>query len=131
MVIHTLDQAEEVLAFYRDYASSCPDDVSAFAFMFTSPEGDPVIALILGYVGSDLAEGERLLEPARSFGNPVADLVGPMPYRQLQTLLDAAVPRGIPRYWKSSFVKEISDSVICMGSYKLCRTIYQFLASSQ
>src|SRR5207253_1329023 len=101
MVIYPLAQAKEVLTFYRDYANSCPDDVTAFAFIFTSPEGAPVVAMILGYLGSDLAAGEKLLAPARNFGTPVADLVGPVPYRQQQTLIDAAAPPGLPRYWKS------------------------------
>ena len=112
MVIHPLSQAKEVLTFYWAYAANSTDDMSAFAFMFTSPEGDPSIGLVLGYIGDDLTEGERLLEPARSFGSPVADLVGPIPYRQLNTLLDESVPYGMPRYWKSSFIKEINDDVI-------------------
>jgi FAD/FMN-containing dehydrogenase len=112
MVIYPLAQAKEVLTFYRDYANSCPDEVTAFAFIFTSPDGVPVVAMILGYLGPDLAAGEQLLAPARNFGAPVADLVGPVPYRQQQTLIDAAAPPGLPRYWKSSFVKQLSDGAI-------------------
>jgi hypothetical protein len=54
----------------------------------TTPDGQRVIALILGYDG-DLSEGERALAPARQFGSPVADLVQPMPYVQRQKMLDA------------------------------------------
>src|SRR5262249_28356147 len=59
MVIYPLAQAKEVLTFYRDYANSCPDDVTAFAFIFTSPEGAPVVAMLLGYLGNDLAAGKN------------------------------------------------------------------------
>src|SRR5262249_12733409 len=109
IVLYPLAQAKEVLTFYRDYSHSCSYFVTAFYFIITSPDGVPVFAMILGYLGADLAAGELLLAPARNFGTPVADLVGPVPYRQQQTLIDAAAPPGLPRYWKSSFVKQLSD----------------------
>jgi len=67
--------------------------------------------MLLGYNGP-LAEGERVLDPARRFGTPIADLVGPMPYVQRQTLIDDLGVHGIQRYWKSGFVPELSDAFI-------------------
>ena len=40
--------------------------------------------------------------PLREVGSPVADLVGPMPYRTMQSLLDGAFPSGRRNYWKSA-----------------------------
>ena len=51
MVLHPMAKAREVLRFYRDYARSCPDELTAFAAMMTSPEGDPVVAIVVGHIG--------------------------------------------------------------------------------
>ena len=112
MVIYPMSQAKEVLRFYREFARTCPDELTAFAALMTSPEGDPVVAVIVSYMG-DIAEGERLLEPVRKFGSPVADTVGPMSYRDLNAMIDGAFPYGeVQRYWKSSFIKNLGDEVI-------------------
>ncbi len=112
MVIYPMDQAKEVFRFYRDFAKSCPDALTAWAALMTSPEGDPIMAVLLNYMG-DLEEGERLMEPMRKFGSPVADTVGPMSYCDLNSMLDGAFPYGeARRYWKSSFLKDLGDEVI-------------------
>ena len=112
MVIYPMSQAKEVLRFYREFSRTCPDELTAFAALMTSPEGDPVVAVIVNYMG-DIAEGERLLEPVRKFGSPVADTVGPMSYCDLNSMIDGAFPYGeVQRYWKSSFIKNLGDQVI-------------------
>jgi FAD/FMN-containing dehydrogenase len=112
MVIYPRDKAREVLRFYRDYARTCPDELTAFAAMMTSPEGAPVVAMVAGHIG-DLAEGEKLMAPIRRFGSPLADTIAPITYVQLNSLLDAAVPYGgVQRYWKSSFLKELGNDVL-------------------
>jgi len=112
MVLHPMAQAKDVLRFYRDYARSAPDALTAFAALMTSPEGAPVVAIVVGYIGP-IAEGERLVAPVRKFGSPMADTIGPMSYVQLNTMLDAAFPYGgVQRYWKSSFLKHLGDDVL-------------------
>jgi len=112
LVIHPLDQASEVLRFYRDFCAGLPDEAEAYSGLLTSPEGMPVVALILGYNGP-LEEGEKALAPARRFGRPVADLVGPMPYRARQQMLDEPnATHGLHRYWRSAFTERIADRMI-------------------
>jgi FAD/FMN-containing dehydrogenase len=111
MVLHPRAAARDVLRFYRDYCRAIPDEAEAFAALLTSPDGDPLVALLLGYNGP-LDEGERVLAPARQFGSPVADLVAPMPYVQRQTLIDDLGVHGIHRYWKSGFMPELPDDFI-------------------
>ena len=112
MVIYPMSKAKEVLRFYREFARTCPDELTAWAALMTSPEGDPVVAVLLNYIG-DIAEGERLVEPVRKFGSPVADTVGPMSYCDLNSMIDGAFPYGeVQRYWKSSFIKNLGDEVI-------------------
>lgn len=112
LVIYPLEQLREVLEFYRDFTSEMPDEAEAYCAALTSPEGVPIVALILGYNGP-IEEGERVLAPARTFGSPVADMVAPMPYVVRQTILDDPnAIHGIQRYWKSGFTTEISDELI-------------------
>ena len=109
MVLHPRAAARDVLRFYRDFCRTLPDEAEAYAALLTSPDGDPLIALLLGYNG-DLDEGERVLAPARQFGTPIADLVAPMPYVQRQTLIDDLGVHGIHRYWKSGFMPELATT---------------------
>jgi FAD/FMN-containing dehydrogenase len=112
MVIYPLDQARDVLRFYRDFTSTLPDEAEAYAALLTAPQGMPVAALILGYNGP-IAEGEKVLAPARRFGKPVADVVGPMPYAARQRMLDEPnAIHGLQRYWRSAFTEQISDGLI-------------------
>jgi FAD/FMN-containing dehydrogenase len=111
MVLYPVDQAKAVLQFYRDFSANCPDALTVYAGMISTPEGMPVVALIAGWFGA-LAEGEQQLAPLRAFGTPLADLIGPLPYTQLQSMLDGAAPFGLPRYWKSGYFSELTDEVI-------------------
>lgn len=111
MVIHPRDCATDLLRFYRSFTQSAPDELAAYAALMYTPDGDPVAAIAACYCG-DLAQGERLLAPLRSFGTPLVDAIQPMPFPVMQTLLDAAVPDGNQNYWKSTFLRELSDNAI-------------------
>jgi len=112
LVLYPLDQARGLFRFYREFCRTLPDEAEAFAALLTAPQGMPVAALLLGYNGP-IDEGEKVLEPARRFGAPIADLVGPVPYVARQTMLDAPnAEHGLHRYWRSAFADQISDEFI-------------------
>jgi hypothetical protein len=67
--------------------------LQTWAGILTLPDGNVVVALIPCYVGS-LDEGERLVEPLRRFGSPVADMIAPLPYVAMQQMFDPAFPPG-------------------------------------
>ena len=71
----------------------------------------PIVALGGVYAGS-LESGEATLRPLREFGPPKADIFQPMPYSTAQTMADFLWPPGYQNYWKSSFLKELSDGAI-------------------
>jgi len=52
------------------------------------------------------------MRPLKGFGSPVLDALGPMPYSQLNAMLDAGYPKGALNYWKSSFLARLSDDAI-------------------
>ena len=112
LVIHPRDRAKEMLQFYADYSAAMPDDVEAWAFLLTSPEGEAIAAMVIGYNGP-VDEGGPLLEPARNFGPPVADTVGPLPYNKRQSMIDeGSAEHGVLRYWKSGHLDRLDDEAI-------------------
>jgi FAD/FMN-containing dehydrogenase len=112
LVLYPLDQAREVLRFYRDFSQTLPDEAEVYTALLTAPDGKPASALMLGYNGP-IEEGVKVLAPARRFGKPIADLVGPVPYKARQTMLDDPnAVHGLHRYWRSAFTEQISDGLI-------------------
>jgi hypothetical protein len=113
MVLHPLAHAREVLKFYRDFVmSGLPDELTVYAAALSTPDGHPVVTLIPAWCGENPAEGERLLDPLRKFGSPIADLISSMPYPAMQQMLDAVAPFGLRSYWKSSFLRDLPDAAI-------------------
>ncbi len=120
-VFHPLAAARDVLRFYREITPSMPDALTCHAALLTSPEGAQLAALIPAYVGP-VAAGEVAMRPVRSYGSPVADLVGPIPYRALQTMFDATFPAGRRNYWKSGFLRGLDDEAIDLLTDHFART---------
>jgi len=111
MLLYPFAKAKEALAYYRDFAKAIPDEVNTMGGLLTSPDGDLMAVIAVCYNGS-LDAGERVLRLLREFGPPVADQIRPMAYREVQTQLDAAAVRGRRYYFKSSFMRSISDDAI-------------------
>ena len=111
MVIHPMEKAREVLTFYRDFAASQPDELTTYAALLTSPDGIPVVAMVVCYTGL-IEDGERAVADLRRFGPPVADLIEPMPYVAVQGIIGQGFPHGRLNYWKSTLLREIPDGVI-------------------
>ena len=111
LLIYPFSSAKEVMTLYRDFMRDCPEELTSMCGLMTNPEGDQVAGMVLCYNG-DIREGERLLEPLRKFGPPLADLVGPMPYTAVQTMIDSLTPSGRQNYEKAHFLADISDDAI-------------------
>jgi FAD/FMN-containing dehydrogenase len=116
MVLWPMEQAGDVVRFYRDWIEAAPDEVSGGVAVIVAPpeefvpaplQGKPVCAVIPISFGDP-----ELLRPIREFGSPFADLVGSMPYLEVQKLLDPSSPWGFLNYWKAELVQELSDEVI-------------------
>jgi hypothetical protein len=110
-VVYPMSRAREVLRFYREYTSSVPDELTAYASLMTTPDGLPAIAINLCFCGS-LDAGERLVEPVRKFGPPLVDLIRPKSYLKLITQADAGAPDGRHYYETARMLKELSDEAI-------------------
>ncbi len=83
----------------------CPTSSPCSAGLIHAPDGSgaKLAAIVTCHCGP-LAAGEAAVRPLKQFGPPAMDAVGPMPYCQLNAMLDAAYPKGALNYWKSSFL---------------------------
>jgi FAD/FMN-containing dehydrogenase len=104
-------QARDFLRFYDEFASTCPDELSTAASLGQAPDGSVVVGVAVCYCGP-IETGERVLHPLRTFGSPLEDNIQPMSYRALQRAPDAGFPLGRQHYWKSSWLKHLSDEAI-------------------
>ena len=111
MIVYARDHAHDVIKHYRDFMTSAPEELTAYAVLITTPDGHPAVAVVACFCG-DPAEGRLVLRPLREFGSPLMDAVQLMPFPAMQKLLDGAFPEGTYNYWKSDFVREMSDEVI-------------------
>jgi FAD/FMN-containing dehydrogenase len=111
MVIHPFERAGEVLRFYREVAASAPDELTIYAALVTTPDGQQAVAIMPCYCGS-IKEGERVIAPIKAFGPPIADLIRPMKYSEMNSLVDAANPPGMQNYWKGNLLRELGDGAI-------------------
>jgi FAD/FMN-containing dehydrogenase len=119
-IYYDLEDAPEVLRFYRDYIAEAPDELTTIvnlrhapplAFLPVEVHGRPVVAVIACYAGSP-EDGEQALAPLRGFGSPLFDAVAPRPYVDVQQLFDASVPHGWHYYWKSWELPPLCDEAI-------------------
>jgi Berberine and berberine like len=91
--------------------ASAPEELTAYAALISTPDGQPVIGIVLCWCG-DLDEGEKVLKPLRAFGPPLMDTVQPVPFPVMQRMLDDAFPDGTYNYWKSTFIRQLNDEAI-------------------
>src|SRR5262245_7885766 len=113
LIAYPFSNAREMLRFYRDVTASLPDELSLFAGLLHAPDGSgtKLCAMVACHCG-DPKSAEAALKPVKSFGSPVMDVIGPLPYCQMNSMLDAGYPRGALNYWRSSFLEELSDAAI-------------------
>ncbi len=118
--MHPIDDAEEVLRFYREYMEDLPVDAICWPFIIPIPpleafpeemHGQPAITLVAAYDG-DEERGEGLIQPLREFGDPLFADFSWMPYTDLQAMFDDGVPDGLRWYSKSYDIDELTDEVI-------------------
>jgi FAD/FMN-containing dehydrogenase len=111
MVVHPIERAQDVLRFYRDFTANAPDELTTYAAFARTPDGHPVIGLTVCYSGPR-AEAERVIAPLRQFGPPLVDLIRPMSYYELITMLDAGAPDGRNYYEKANTLPTLTDEAI-------------------
>jgi FAD/FMN-containing dehydrogenase len=106
------EHAPQVLGAFRELTAFAPRELACVAALRMAPaapwlpkeiHGKPIVAIFVCYTGR-IEDGQSLIAPLRAIAKPVADIVTRRPYSQMQTLLDAANPKGRRYYWKSHYL---------------------------
>lgn len=111
LILWPFDKIKEVLNLYKEFTRKEPDELGTIFAVATLPNGIQVAGLAVCYTG-DIEDGKKVLAPLREFGSPIADTIGPMPYNKAQQMLNETAPSGKLNYWKSAYLKELSEQVI-------------------
>jgi FAD/FMN-containing dehydrogenase len=113
LVGHPFARARDMLRFYRDVTAAAPDELTAFAGLLHAPDGSNAkIGAIVACHSGTPEQGAAAVRPIKAFGPPAMDTLGPMPYSEMNAMLDAGYPRGALNYWKSNFLTALSDGAI-------------------
>jgi FAD/FMN-containing dehydrogenase len=119
-VFYPGDRAREILTAWRDLLPSLPDELTTLANLVIAPpapflpeewHGRPLVGLVVLYAGPP-NEGLQAIEPLRRLAPPVADLIGPVPYTEMQRLVDAVWTRGAHNHFRAAFMHGLDDEAI-------------------
>lgn len=120
LLLWPMDDGPQVARFYRDWASSAPDDLTTALLLRRAPavdlvpewlHGQPVVGVVCCWAGP-LDRGGKILEPMRRFGSSAVDLTSPRAFVDHQALLDPSFPPGIWVHSKATDVRALSDDVL-------------------
>jgi len=117
-----LDQTAEVLAYWRDFIKTAPEDINGWFGVATVPPVAPFpeamhlhkgCMIVWCYTGP-LDQAEERFKAIRAFKPPAIDFAGPIPWPALQSMFDALFPRGMQWYWKADFFNDLDDQTIAL-----------------
>lgn len=120
LLVSPPDRGPDVLRFLNRYMADAPDDLGlGAAFLSAPPEPfvpqemhfAPIFGVIVCWSG-EIDEGERVVAPIREVLQPVMDMVTPMPYTALQSMLDGGWPDGVRAYFKAEFLTDLDEEAI-------------------
>ena len=120
-IFYPAEAARDLLRPFRDWAPDAPDDDHCAR----QPDDRAAAAGDPGGVARQEGRGvDRASRRARStrasasfarfraVAEPIADLLGPMPYQVIQTLIDPLWPKGIRAYFKATNLARLDDALI-------------------
>jgi FAD/FMN-containing dehydrogenase len=112
--------ARDVLIRWRELTASMPDELTSLVVLTTAPpvpflpesvHGTPIVAIGAMYCGP-LGSGEEIVRPLRTLADPIADLMGPVPYVAMQQMLDPLWQAGAHNYFTSAMTDSLPDRAV-------------------
>ena len=119
-IFFDIDRAGDVLRLFREFIGQAPEQFGGFpAFQIAPPlpfipenrHGDPLIGVVTCWSGPP-EQADAVIAPLREAGPVVAEMVGRMPYPDLNSAFDDLNPPGLQGYWKTAFATELTDGAI-------------------
>lgn len=119
-VVKRFEDAGEYLRFHAEYVRNMPDEMTIWlvirhapplAFIPEAYHHKLVVLVPFVWLG-EKAEGEKLIQPLRDFGQTIGDGSGMKPWTAWQSAFDGLVDHGARNYWKSHHLKELAGECI-------------------
>lgn len=120
LIVFPFAQAKQVLTRYRQLANAAPEDLSVWVVLRQAPplpflpenvHGQEVVVLPIFYAGA-VAEGQKLVQRLRTFGDVLGEHVGAQPYTEWQKAFDPLLAPGARNYWKSHNFTELNNGAL-------------------
>ncbi|WP_372379259.1 FAD-binding oxidoreductase [Vibrio natriegens] len=120
LLVFPFSQAKSVISQFAQFTKTAPEELSVWMVSRKAPplpflpeevHGKEVVVLAICYAG-DPSEGEKLIEPLRSFGDAHGEHIGVQPFAAWQQAFDPLLTPGARNYWKSHNFTELSEGVI-------------------
>ncbi len=119
MLVFPRFRAAEVIKVYRDFLETADDDIGGGVALVCAPPEDfvpepmhgmPVVGVLVCYTGKP-EDGPDAIKPILDL-QPVMNMTQPMPYLEVQKLIEAGNQPGFQNYWKADMYPELPDEAI-------------------
>jgi FAD/FMN-containing dehydrogenase len=119
MLVFPRVRAGEVIRAYRDFMETAEDDLGGAVGLLCAPpeefvpepmHGMPIVAIVVLYTGHP-ENGPAAIKPFLDL-QPVMNMTQPMPYVEVQKLIEAGNQPGFQQYWKAEMLPELPDEAI-------------------
>jgi FAD/FMN-containing dehydrogenase len=121
-VLYDIADAGEVLRWFADNQPSLPEDLGGWIGLLTIPPAPPFPQELWGRKACGIVwcysgphdKADEVLDPVKTFGNPLIVGLQPMPYSALTSAFNDLFPPGLQWYWRADFYEQINDEAIAV-----------------
>jgi FAD/FMN-containing dehydrogenase len=112
-------RAAEVIKAYRDFLETADDDIGGGVALVCAPPEDfvpepmhgmPVVGVLVCHTGKP-EDGPEAIKPLLDL-QPVMNITQPMPYLEVQKLIEAGNQPGFQNYWKADMYPVLPDEAV-------------------
>jgi hypothetical protein len=120
VVFYSGEQTVDVVGGWRDLLEHPPDGLTNTVSLTTAPPAPFIpevwhgkkLASVIVCCSGEVGEGEDVVQPFRTLTTPIADLLGPTPYVDLQQMVGPLWEAGAANYFTSAFLDRLPDEAI-------------------
>jgi FAD/FMN-containing dehydrogenase len=119
-IVKKFEDFKEYAKFHNEYVKTVPDELTIWMFVRYAPplpfipeeyHGKLVVLLPFAWLG-DKADGDKVLEPLRNFGETIGDGSDMHNWVDWQSTFDGLVEHGARNYWKSHHLADLPEDCI-------------------